>query len=376
MKFNAVQLQGLLSECRGFASAYVGMYPDFVFGRGLHHGTTPVFFYHRIERELFTNHLQHLRRNGYRTLSGDELYETLRHPGLADKRHVVLTFDDGLDDLYSVVYPLLQKFRLTAVAYIVPGWVGKNGFVTWSQIGEMHKSGLVDFQSHSMNHSFIFTSPQIVDFFHPRFLGLVPAGTQLTFTGCENSSVRVPRLGSPIYSRASRLSDSRRYFANDRLEELCVSYVNDNGHEDFFEKYGWRRRLTRVIRTHTDNGKKMQIYETEAEQQQAIKDDIEGSKRLIEQRIPGKLVRHFAFPWHESGSFAKKVLLEGGYRTIGMGLLSNREHRMISPECFELSRINGDFLPALPGIGRQNFLTIMSHKISKRVWERLPECMR
>jgi hypothetical protein len=361
-----------LSECGGFVSAYTGMYPDFVFGKELDDGITPVFFYHRIERELFKHHLQHLKSNGYRTLSGDELYETLSCPGLRDKRHVVLTFDDGLDDLYSVVYPLLQKFRLTAVAYIVPGSIGKSGFVTWSQIEEMHKSGLVDFQSHSMSHTSIFTSPQIIDFFHPRYLRHAP--WDIPAVDQENGALEEgkPAYGTPIYTWSSRLSDSRRYRPDARLQEICVAYVVENGGEGFFKRSGWRHRLRELSAKFKRENCYIESYEDDVERRNSIKDEIEVSKDAIESRLSGKIVRHFASPWHQSGDLVKKALLSAGYRTVAGGLSTDHRPAALGNNAFEVTRVNGDFVPTLPGIGRQNFWKIMSSKLARRIYSGMP----
>ena len=368
MEFNSFQIKQVLSECKAFGSAYRSMYPNFVFGKDLDEGATPVFFYHRTEAELFRQHLLHLKTNGYITLNCDELYETIRNPQLADRRKIVLTFDDGLDDLYSVVYPLLREFHFTAVAYIVPAWIGNKGFLTWPQVQEMHQSGYIDFQSHSMSHSFVFTSPKIVDFLHPRFLGFIPAGTELRSQRSSNPMVRIPPLGSPVYTWSSRLSDSRRYLSDEAIESLCSRYVNENGYKAFFEKYGWRRKLRRLITSH--QCQRNDIYETDAEREQAIMDEIDKSKRAIEQNLPNKIVEHFAFPWHEAGQLAKKMLIGRGYKTIGLGLLRNTKHRMVGSRSFEVFRINGDFVPALPGNGRKHFGSIISYKIRKRIRER------
>ena len=367
--FNRFQLRELATEGRGFAFAYSGMYPDFVFGKDLNLGTPPVFFYHRISGEVFRHHLQHLKRNGYITLGGDELHQTLTHRGLADKRHVVLTFDDGLDDLYSVVYPLLKEFGLTAVAYIVPGYVGKGGFVTWSQIEEMHKSGFVDFQSHSMNHNSIFTSPHIIDFFHPQYVRYLPWDIPV---GAQASGEGNPEYGTPIYTWSSGLSDSRCYVPDARLQELCVSYAAEHGGEGFFKKPWWRYSLRKLTASFARDKCRTEAYEDDIERQNSIKSDIELSKQTIETRLSGKVVRHFAFPWHQSGNFARKALLNAGYRTLAGGLSTDHRSMPLGDSGFELARVNGDFLPTLPGFGRQNFWRIMLSKMARRLYSGMP----
>ena len=314
MKLDGLPLRRLLAECKSFVEAYSGMYPNFVLGKDVDESVTPVFFYHRTDAALFRQHLQHLKTNGYVTLTCDELYETIRNPHLADRRKIVLTFDDGLDDLYSVVYPLLREFRLTAVAYIVPAWIGNKGFLTWRQVREMHESGFVDFQSHSMSHSSIFTSPKIVDFFHPHYVRYAPWDIpRMAKANGDIVEEGSPDYGTPIYTWKSRLSDSPRYLPEARVQELCVSHVANNGGERFFEKPGWRSGLRKLTASFFRDTCRTDRYEDDVQQQHSIRSEIELSKQTMEDRLSGKVVRHFAFPWHQSGEWARRALLKASF---------------------------------------------------------------
>jgi peptidoglycan/xylan/chitin deacetylase (PgdA/CDA1 family) len=368
MEVNSFGLKQFLSECRAFGSAYTRMYPSFVLGKDLDEGATPVFFYHRIKAELFRHHLQHLKTNGYITLNCDELYETIMNPRLVNTRRIVLTFDDGLDDLYSVVYPLLREFGFTAVAYIVPGWIGRKSLVTWAQVKEMHESGHIDFQSHSMSHSAIFTSPKIIDFYHPQYVRYapwdIPRAAKANGDIVEEGS---PAYGTPIYTWGSRLSDSPCYLPEARVQELCVSHVAKNGGERFFEKLGWRSGLRKLTASFTRDTCRTERYEDDVQQQHSVKSEIELSKQTIEDRLSGKVVRHFAFPWHQSGDWARKALLSAGYRTVAGGLSKEHHPMPLGNNGFEVTRVNGDFLPTLPGTGRQNFWKIIINKTARRV---------
>jgi peptidoglycan/xylan/chitin deacetylase (PgdA/CDA1 family) len=71
---------------------------------------------------------------------------------------VLITFDDGYESVYRYAFPVLKKHRFPAVVFLITSLVGKSPpnpdptaitYLTWSQIREMHESGLVDFQSHT-----------------------------------------------------------------------------------------------------------------------------------------------------------------------------------------------------------------------------------
>ncbi|HTA77876.1 MAG TPA: polysaccharide deacetylase family protein [bacterium] len=104
--------------------------------------------------------LQFLRDHGFETIVFEDLL-TKRIP----KKPVLLTFDDGYENNYHFLFPLLKNYRMKAVVYILADRKHKTNF--WdkplgeaehkllkpSQILEMQKSGWVEFGCHSLNHT-------------------------------------------------------------------------------------------------------------------------------------------------------------------------------------------------------------------------------
>jgi peptidoglycan/xylan/chitin deacetylase (PgdA/CDA1 family) len=80
--------------------------------------------------------------------------------------HVLLTFDDGYDDLYTELFPFLIENRLTALIFLVANQIGtsnawdqKSGLrarklLTLDQIREMQRYG-VEFGSHTLTHPYL-----------------------------------------------------------------------------------------------------------------------------------------------------------------------------------------------------------------------------
>ena len=64
----------------------------------------------------------------------------------------MLTFDDGYDDNYTELYPLLQKYQAKATIFVIPRDLGKAHKMTAEQIQELADSGLVSIQSHTWSH--------------------------------------------------------------------------------------------------------------------------------------------------------------------------------------------------------------------------------
>lgn len=121
--------------------------------------SVPVLMYHALgddlwgEAELFVSaesleaQLKYLADNGYETIFFSDLDHLDRY-----EKPVILTFDDGYDDNYTILYPLLQKYGMKATIFVITSSVGGRHKMTEEQIREMSDSGLVDIQSHTVTH--------------------------------------------------------------------------------------------------------------------------------------------------------------------------------------------------------------------------------
>jgi peptidoglycan/xylan/chitin deacetylase (PgdA/CDA1 family) len=124
----------------------------------------PVFCYHIVDVEELRQDLAFLTRNGYTTLDADQLADHMEGQRPAPARSVVLTIDDGMRDLYTQAFPLLKESDHRAVAFIAPGLHRHHDrpgrLCSWAEIKEMHLSGSVDFQPHTLEHRFVPRWPE------------------------------------------------------------------------------------------------------------------------------------------------------------------------------------------------------------------------
>ncbi len=119
----------------------------------------PVLMYHAVSDnmwgigELFVSpsemekQLQYLVENEYDPI----WFEDLAHVEDYDKP-VILTFDDGYDDNYTELLPLLQEYQVKATVFVIGNAPGTSHKMTAEQIKEMSDSGLVSIQSHGYTH--------------------------------------------------------------------------------------------------------------------------------------------------------------------------------------------------------------------------------
>ena len=120
--------------------------------------------------------LAFLAENGYVTIDADAYLDAVRGLRPAPPGAVVLTFDDGALNLFEVAFPILRAHEMQAVAFICPGLhrteseyarhaEGDRGGLpcSWEQIQEMHAAGVIDFQSHTLEHRYVRRWPEPAD---------------------------------------------------------------------------------------------------------------------------------------------------------------------------------------------------------------------
>ncbi|HEX7542646.1 MAG TPA: polysaccharide deacetylase family protein [Patescibacteria group bacterium] len=103
-----------------------------------------------LEKELET-----LNNNHYQTLFVKEVPKILSGETSYSSRSAVLTFDDGYEDFYTDVFPLLKKYQIKATIYVVYDFIGRKGFLNEKEIKEIISSKLVEIGSHTLDHLYL-----------------------------------------------------------------------------------------------------------------------------------------------------------------------------------------------------------------------------
>lgn len=100
----------------------------------------------------FEAQMNYLAMHGYHSISAGDVVDVLHGLKSLPAKPVVISFDDGYDDLYTVAYPILQKYRLQGEAYIITGKVGSPGYVTWDMLRQMLRDGGMTIGAHTIHH--------------------------------------------------------------------------------------------------------------------------------------------------------------------------------------------------------------------------------
>lgn len=291
----------------------------------------PAVLYHQINdysnvnEKLFEEHIKYLAENGYK---GITVSEYINNKFDKKAKNIMITFDDGYYDNYAIAFPILKKYNIKSTIFLNSFYIKneerdninnviKNSkeankeaidnynqigdattwqYMTWFEIKEMYKSGMVDFQAHSHKHAPIFVNKNL--------LGIIQNSTgdssDLYLYGRETKE------GDPEFRKRGECSTKgilikkeffRKFneFYNENKENKNLNKLAQN----FTEKY-----VGSLIIEECDSDAEDRIYK------EGIKNKME-----IENFIEGK-VEVFCWPWGHRSKFGMKSLEKAGYRAF------------------------------------------------------------
>jgi len=101
----------------------------------------------------FEKQLDYLNQNGYTTIDSRTLDHALRTGEQLPAKSVMLTFDDGWETQFTIVYPLLKARGMTGVFFVHTGAIGDEpgSAMSWSDVCRMEEDGM-DIESHTLSH--------------------------------------------------------------------------------------------------------------------------------------------------------------------------------------------------------------------------------
>jgi len=104
-----------------------------------------------VSADEFDAMMAYLAQAGYHTVTQRQLFRALFYGEALPAQPVMLTFDDGYQDNFSVAAPILEKYKLTATFYVVTDQIASGEYMTWDQVTELDRRGM-DIGSHTCSH--------------------------------------------------------------------------------------------------------------------------------------------------------------------------------------------------------------------------------
>ena len=306
-------------------------------------GQPKVFSFHDCLPDVFSSYLELLITKRYRILGAQELLERVSLPrssanSVPDcRKESVLTFDDGRRNCWTVIFPLLKKYKIKAMMFVIPErikqtdenypnledyWKGKVSwenlymshrrvpYLTWRELEIMQQSGLVDIFSHSLAHEVASISSRVIDFQNPGVY-------EMPVYFDEWFQSKMPALdtvwGSPIYERAWVPLISNAYMSNTQADTLMNDFVKKMGGYLFFKKKNWRSKLFEFFKTHKKTFLPGHFKRLEKKEEARV--SIFDSKKMIEQRLKNSCI-FFSLPLYQANESLLDLIEEAGYRIV------------------------------------------------------------
>lgn len=125
--------------------------------------TIPVITYHSVKDENpdnneyivkttdFEKMISSLKDENFTFIDCYDLMDIINRKKTLPENPIMITFDDGYEDNYSVAFDILKKYDAKAVIFLIGRYVDCEGYLNWNQVTEMANSGLIDFESHTFN---------------------------------------------------------------------------------------------------------------------------------------------------------------------------------------------------------------------------------
>ena len=106
---------------------------------------------YNVPPDEFSAQLDYLQENGYTTITLQDFMRAKRGKQNLPDKPIILTFDDGYEDNFTEMLPILEAHNMTAVIYVVTNFIGKEGYLNLEQLKEMQRRG-IEIGSHTADH--------------------------------------------------------------------------------------------------------------------------------------------------------------------------------------------------------------------------------
>ena len=106
---------------------------------------------YNVPPEEFRQQLDYLQQQGYTTITPLEFMKAKKGKFDLPEKPIILSFDDGYENNYTTMLPILEEHGMKAVVYMATNSIGKPNYLNWQQLREMQDRG-VEIGSHTANH--------------------------------------------------------------------------------------------------------------------------------------------------------------------------------------------------------------------------------
>jgi peptidoglycan/xylan/chitin deacetylase (PgdA/CDA1 family) len=107
-----------------------------------------------VSPERFRRQMRWLKLHGYHTITQRSLFNALMCGSHLRRKPIVITFDDGYRDVYRYASPVIERFGMHAISYLITERISGDdrSFLSWKQVRRFEGRG-VEIGSHTVSHA-------------------------------------------------------------------------------------------------------------------------------------------------------------------------------------------------------------------------------
>ena len=106
-----------------------------------------------IQMDVFRKQIKIIKNLKYNFYDPKNLKKDFNTPKIEKK--ILITIDDAFSSFYEIAWPFLKEEKIPFILFVSTEAVGKNGYMTWSQIKELEKETIVYIGHHSHTHNYL-----------------------------------------------------------------------------------------------------------------------------------------------------------------------------------------------------------------------------
>ena len=106
-----------------------------------------------IKMEIFKEHIKTIQNSNYKLINPSDFEKKFDYP--KKNKKILITIDDAFKSFYTEAWPFLKKNKIPFILFVSTEPVGKNGYMTWSQIKEVEAEEYAFIGHHSHTHGYL-----------------------------------------------------------------------------------------------------------------------------------------------------------------------------------------------------------------------------